>query len=172
MSELVVGFALLQYGSVRVYETSRHESDGAVLPGGELHPPLEHWAELLPRCRTLDEIIELLGTARSELRAWKVRPEPPPEGETFDELADRILSYAGWEPKDVALACRCTPTLIRRVRGDAERNPETGREEGSLQHARDLLAQGMSLRQVAILTGIPKSTLHRQARVASGNPGQ
>jgi DNA invertase Pin-like site-specific DNA recombinase len=72
----------------------------------------------------------------------------------------------------VSLACRCTPTLVRRVRVDGERNPETGREEGSLQHARDLLASGMSLRQVAVLTGISKSTLHRQARVASGSRGQ
>jgi hypothetical protein len=61
---------------------------------------------------------------------------------------------------------------VRRVRHAAERNPDTGREEGSLQHARDLLSQGLSLRQVAILTGIPKSTLHRQARVASGSPGR
>jgi hypothetical protein len=172
MSQLVVGFALLQYGSVRVYESSRAQGDGAVLPGGELHPPLDHWADLLPRCRTLDEIIELLSLAQHELNSWRVRPEPPPEGETFDELAERIISYEGWEPKDVSLACRCTPTLVRRVRVDAERNPETGREEGSLQHARDLLASGMSLRQVAVLTGISKSTLHRQARVASGSRGQ
>ena len=58
------------------------------------------------------------------------------------------------------------------VRIEFERNPETGREEGSLQHAMGLLSSGMSLRQVAILTGIPKSTLHRQTRVASGSPGR
>jgi hypothetical protein len=172
MSQLVVDFALLQYGSVRVYESSTAKGDGAVLPGGELHPPLEHWTALLPRCRTVEEIIEIMELARAELRAWKVRPEPPPEGETFEDLSERILSFEGWEPKDVSLACRCTPTLVRRVRHAAERNPETGREEGSLQHARDLLSQGLSLRQVAILTGISKSTLHRQARVASGTPGQ
>jgi hypothetical protein len=172
MSQLVVGFALLQYGSVRVYESSRAQGDGAVLPPGELRPPIEHWAELLPRCRTLDEIIELLSLAQHELNSWRVRPEPPPEGETLDDLKQRILSYEGWEPKDISLACRCTPTLVRRARAEAERNPETGREEGSLEHARDLLSQGMSLRQVAVLTGISKSTLHRQARVASGSPGQ
>lgn len=172
MSQLVVGFALLQYGSVRVYESSAAKGDGAVLPGGELHPPLEHWAHLLPRCRTVEEVLDVLRLARAELDAWQVRPEPPPEGETFEDLSERILSYEGWEPKDVSLACRCTPTLIRRVRVDAERNPETGREEGSLQHAMDLLSQGLSLRQVAILTGISKSTLHRQSRVASGSPGQ
>ena len=172
MSQLVVGFALLQYGSVRVYESSTAKGDGAVLPGGELHPPIEHWAQILPRCRTIEELLTVLALAQSELSAWKVRPEPPPEGETLDELAERILSFEGWEPKDVSLACRCTPTLVRRVRHAAERNPDTGREEGSLQHARDLLSQGMSLRQVAILTGISKSTLHRQARVASGTPGQ
>jgi hypothetical protein len=172
MSALVVGFALLQYGGVRVYESPRREGDGALLPPGELHPPLEHWADLLPRCRTVEEIIELLGLAQHELNSWRVRPEPPPDGETLEDLKDRILSYEGWEPRDVSLACRCTPTLVRRARTEGERNPETGREEGSLTHARDLLAQGMSLRQVAVLTGISKSTLHRQARVASGRPGR
>lgn len=172
MSDLLVGFALLQYGSVRVYESSRGESDGAVLPTGELHPPFEHWAQILLLCKTAEEIIGALSLARSELAAWKVRPEPPPVGETLDDLKERILGYAGWEPRDVSLACRCTPTLVRRTRTEAERNPETGREEGSLTHARDLLAQGMSLRQVAVLTGISKSTLHRQKGVASGTPGQ
>jgi hypothetical protein len=65
MSRLVVGFALLQYGSVRVYEQPRQESDGAVLPSGELRPPLDHWAALLPRCQTLAEIVAVLEHARS-----------------------------------------------------------------------------------------------------------
>jgi hypothetical protein len=172
MSQLLIGFALLQYGSVRVYESPRHESDGASLPPGELHPPIEHWAELLPACRTIEEVLAVMALARSELEAWRRRPEAPPEGESLGEFKHRILSYEGWEPKDVALACRCTPTLVRRTRAEHERNPDDGREEGSLQHARGLLAKGMSLRQVAILTGIPKSTLHRQARVVIGTRGQ
>jgi hypothetical protein len=100
-----------------------------------------------------------------------VRPESPPEGETLDDLKARILELEGWEPRDVSLACRCTPTLVRQARIEAERNPESGREEGSLEQARAMLDGGMSLRQVAILTGIPKSTLHRHARVASGTGG-
>ena len=172
MSRLVVGFALLQYGSVRIYESPRAESDGAVLPGGELHPPIEHWAQILRVCRTIEDVLGVMELARSELDSWRVRPEPPPAGETLDDLKERILTHAGWEPRDVSLACRCTPTLVRQTRTEAERNPETGREEGSLMHAMDLLASGMSLRQVAVLTGIAKSTLHRQARVASGTTGQ
>lgn len=170
MSRLLIGYALIGYGSVRVYETPRTNGD-TPLPTGEAHPPLEHWAALLPMCGTIEEIRGVLEMAQSELRDWKRRPDPPPEGETLVELKERVLSYSGWEPKDVALACRCTPTLVRRARTEAERNPETGREEGSLQHARDLLAQGMSLRQVAILTGISKSTLHRQSGVVSGTGG-
>jgi hypothetical protein len=170
MSRLLIGFALLQYGSVRVYETPRSGGDG-YLPSGELHPPLERFSDLLPHCKTLPEIIALLAQARTELHGWRVRPESPPEGETLEDLKERILVLEGWEPKDVSLACRCTPTLVRQARIEAERNPETGREEGSLEQARDMLSRGMSLRQVAVLTGIPKSTLHRQTRVANGTGG-
>jgi hypothetical protein len=74
MSRLLIGFALLQYGSVRVYETPRSGGDG-YLPSGELHPPLERFAELLPHCKTLSEIVALLGQARTELHGWRVRPE-------------------------------------------------------------------------------------------------
>jgi hypothetical protein len=170
MSRLVIGFALLQYGSVRTYESPRGGGEG-YLPSGELTNPLEHWAALLPQCKTFSELIAVLEQARAELHGWRVRPEAPPEGETLDDLKVRILGLEGWEPRDVSLACRCTPTLVRQARVEAERNPETGREEGSLEHARDMLAGGMSLRQVAILTGIPKSTLHRHARVVSGRAG-
>lgn len=160
MIPVIQGFALLQYGTTMHYE-QRRSAELALLPSGELHPPHEYWLARLRQCSTVAEFADALGKAQTELRAWQRRPDPPPEGETLEQFKDRIIEHAGWPPKEVAFALRCTPTLVRQTRLERERNPDTGYEEGSLEHARALLGNGCSLRQVAVLTGIPKSTLHR-----------
>jgi hypothetical protein len=66
----------------------------------------------------------------------------------------------GWTPQEVALAMRVTPTLVRNVRNEYERDTQYGRPDGSLAHGISLLNAGCSLRQAAQITGIPKSTLH------------
>jgi hypothetical protein len=106
--------------------------------------------------------------ARSELRAWQRRPDPPPDGESFEDLKRRIVSDGeGWTPHEVALAMRVTPTLVRNVRSEAEREVEYGKPDGSLAHGLNLLNAGCSLRQAAQITGIPKSTLHDAMRAAA-----
>jgi hypothetical protein len=157
---LVIAYALLGYGSTTRFGV-RRAADGQPLPAGESDPPLDHWLELWaaapsPHMRKL-----IVQAARSELAAWKRRPEPPPEGESGEEMIERLIREGeGWRAEDVALAFRCTPRLVRRWRVERERNPETGRPDGTLQQAQDLIAQGLSLRQAAMLTGIPKSTIH------------
>jgi hypothetical protein len=104
----------------------------------------------------------IVEAARSELAAWKRRSDPPPEGETGEQMIARLVKDGeGWRVEDVALAFRCTPSMVRRWRVEHDRNPDTGRLEGTLAQAKDLMASGKyTLRQVAMLTGIPKSTIH------------
>lgn len=167
-------YELLGYGATMRYE-KRRPAEGFAVPAGEGDPPWDHWHVLLLQCQTFDAFRSVWVDARSELQAWKCRAEPAPEGETLDQMQTRIIDEGeGWTPKQVAMAFRCTPTLVRNTRLERERNPETGRAEGSLEHAKDLLGRGLTLRQVAILTGIPKSTLHRLSaersrKVASGH---
>ena len=158
MRDVILGFVLLQYGATVRYEV-RPGAESAGWPAGESDPPLDHWIPLILRASD-EERPGIVEQARAELEAWKRRPDPPPQGESMDELIDRVCEHAGWPAKEVALALRCTPTFVRRARLARDRHPDTGREEGSLQQARDLISQGYSLRQVAMLTGIPKSTLH------------
>lgn len=171
MSELraiVVGFSMLQYGNVMAWGRQPKLAERPALPSGEGSPPLEYWLELLPLCQTLEEFTAVLERAQAELDAWRRRPEPPPEGETLDDLSRRIIDEGeGWTPQEVALAMRVTPTLVRNVRSEAERDPEYGRPDGSLAHGIALLDAGLSLRQAAQITGIPKSTLHDAHRARS-----
>lgn len=167
---LALDYAMLGYGTTIRYG-QRRSAELNPLPAGELHPPFEHWHGLALRCQTADGLRIVLTLARLELGSWKRRPDPPPDGETLDQMQARIIHEGeGWTTKQVAMAFRCTPTLVRKTRIEYERNPETGRVEGSLEHARDLLGRGLTLRQAAMMTGIPKSTLHRL--VANGSDGR
>jgi hypothetical protein len=157
-----IGFAMLGYGKVMAWGEVVRASER-----GEYDFPADHWLDLYERAHP-DDRAEILELAREELERWRRRPEPPDEAETFDELKTRIVKTGeGWTPKEVALAMRCTPTLVRAARMEADRHPETGKIEGSIERARELLSTGHSLRQVAILTGIPKSTLHDALRSAA-----
>jgi hypothetical protein len=168
--EIERGFAMLQYGATMAWGRRTPDAERPALPSGEGAPPLDYWLDLLDRCVTEEEVDAVVSRARAELSAWRRRPEPPPEGETFGDLKSRILGEGeGWTPKEVALAMRVTPTLVRNVRAEAERDPEYGRPDGSLAHGLALLDAGLSIRQAAQITGIPKSTLHdaRKLRAAA-----
>jgi uncharacterized protein YhdP len=155
------GFALLQYGGTMAWGRQAPAAERPLLPSGEGQPPLDYWLDLLDRCATVEDGEIVLDRARAELESWRRRPEPPPAGESLDDLKARILREGqGWTPKEVALAMRVTPTLVRNVRTEAERDPEYGRPDGSLAHGLALLDAGCSIRQAAQITGIPKSTLH------------
>jgi hypothetical protein len=126
LRQIVIGFSMLQYGHVMAWGRQPKLAERPALPSGESSPPLEYWLELLPRCQTIEEVAELILRANAELEAWRRRPEPPPEGETFDDLRARIIDEGeGWTPHEVALAMRVTPTLVRNVRSEAERDGPT-----------------------------------------------
>ena len=158
MRDVMIGYAMLGLGGVMRYE-KRRDSERGVWPAGEPEPPWVYWLDLYVGAPE-HERSDIEARARAYLEAWRRRPEPPSEEESFDQFKARIVEAGeSWTPQEVSLALRCTPTLVRQARLEADRNPETGKPEGSVEHARTLIAQGLSLRQVAMLTGIPKSTL-------------
>ena len=168
MRDVVVGFSMLSYGEVMRWGRTIPSAETAVLPVGEGCPPLDYWLDLIALQATMEEVRAVVVRARAELHAWRVRPEAPPEGESFEDLKARIVHEGqGWTPQEVALAMRVTPTLVRNVRTEAERDPEYGRPDGSLAHGLSLLRSGCSLRQAAQITGIPKSTLFDAQKVAA-----
>jgi len=161
MHDVVIGYALLQYGAVQRLGRTARSAEVALLPQGEDYPPLDYWLDQIVRAQTIAEVATIVERAREELCAWRRRPEPPPDGESFEDLKRRIIEDGeGWTPQEVALAMRCTPTLVRNVRNEAERDPEYGRPDRSLAHGLALLSEGVTLRAAALATGIPKSTLH------------
>jgi predicted amidohydrolase len=86
MRDVIVGFELLQYGNVMRWGRTVPNAESALLPAGESDPPLDHWLDLLTQAQTVDEVVLVVERARSELRAWRRRPDPPPDGESFEDL--------------------------------------------------------------------------------------
>jgi len=123
------------------------------------------WGPILARAYG-EQLSDLLGEAQAELDAWIRRPLAPDTAETLEDLYARIVED-GWgvTASECARAMRCTPTLVRRARLAAGRHPENGYHlpgAGTDVYvwACSLDAAGLTVRQIALVTGLPKSTLH------------
>lgn len=156
---------LISYGNVAALER-RHGGEREQLgPPGEGKPMHERWAQRFAN-GPVDDISDLLAEAQAELDAWIRRPLAPVTAESWDELAERIVSD-GWalSAAECARSLRCTPSMVRRARLTARRHPENGyplpeAEPDAWAYARTLDRVGLSVRQIGQLTGLPKSTLH------------
>ena len=149
--------------------TSSH-ADSRPPTGGET--PADRWRERFERAEP-GELAMLVRLARDELAAIRRRRFPTTTVRDGDDLRQRIVDDGeGLPPLDVAVALRCTPTLVRRTRLASGREPERGRELVLEHHeGAALVAAGLSIRAAAAATGVPRTTLAgRLARAANINP--
>jgi hypothetical protein len=185
MRSILANMELLAHGTITNYSpTGGGGSADTKPPTGESRPPHEHWArrwekavyddleeehrESAPITRHRRRVIE---KAQADLDSYRKRAEGQVVGETESELEARIIKDGEGEPVDrVALAMRCTPTLVRKARLKAGRSVVTGKaprdtviDAPTDQHdrARALAEDGHTERQIAWLTGLPKTTLRR-----------
>lgn len=132
-------------------------------PTGEAYPEAEWLRDRLDRCTSVTHARAIVEEARRALAHATRRALPPDTTETAEELGDRIVEDGGgWTAEDVSLACRCTPSFVRRARLERGRDPETGYtppDADPMDTARVLIDAGRSTRAVSALTGIPRSTL-------------
>lgn len=108
--------------------------------------------------------------ARAELEAFRKRPKITVIMETEEELEARIVKEGqGWTVEQVAIHCRCTTTFARKARLKGGVSVTTGNAPASVrietddqrERARKLGEDGMTERQIVMLTGLPKSTIRR-----------
>jgi hypothetical protein len=148
-------------GSIGSGSNSAHESHR---PPGDSTPDAEYFRTRLDNAESLSDALEAYLQARACLAGILRRTMATVTGETAAELGERIVEDGeGWEAEDVALALRCTPTFVRKSRLSLGRDPETGYsapDGDPMAVALELRERGRSLRTIARLTGIPRSTLH------------
>lgn len=125
----------------------------------------DQWAALFAAAPTPDALAELTDAARHDYDTTVRRPLAPDTTETWEELAARIVRD-GWgcTADDCAMAMRCTPSMARRARLAEMRHPDTGyalpARMDAVAWAVQLDAAGLSVREIAMVTGVAKSTLH------------
>jgi hypothetical protein len=137
-------------------------------PAGPSRTPAERYALEISGALTMREGRRWLSRARAELQEARRRPLALIDCDTLADLEGRIVTEgAGMRPLEVAIACRCTTTMVRRARLSAGCDPERGGQLGDAtprEWAAQLRSAGFSLRQTAALTGVPRSTLSDQER--------
>jgi hypothetical protein len=134
--------------------------DSTVPTGGR--SPADHWGAAYDAARTDRDRFDVLRDAREELGHLRRRRFAVGTARDGEDLRERVVTEGEGAPVEVvAIALRCTPTFVRRSRLAASRDAERGRRVEVLE-PRDMIAAGLSIRAVAIVTGIPRSTLHGQ----------
>jgi hypothetical protein len=188
MRDILAQLELISHGSTANWSpTGRSRSGSHGRPPGDERPPHIYWRERWERAvrddeewtieamlTNCEEVVthrrKVITSAQTELDSLRKRPEVKVQGETGEELEKRIVRDGEGEPVDrVALAMRCTPTFVRKARLKAGRSVVTGKApkdavvEAADQHdrARTLAEDGHTERQIAWLTGLPKTTLRR-----------
>lgn len=158
---------LIQHGATSNLDPTRGSrgAETPVLPPGERYPPHLVYRERIETAATPGEAKVALDEAREVLAQATRRTLVVVREETLEELKARIVrDGAGWSPREVSLAMRCTARLVVVARTEAGRHPDTGYplppEVGDVwDWARELREQGLSLRQISMITGLARSTL-------------
>jgi DNA-binding IclR family transcriptional regulator len=149
---------------------NRGGDSGRIMPPGERRPMHEVWGERIDAAPNATARADVVEQARNALTGYIRRQFVVTATESYDDLAERIVTD-GWglDADECARAMRCTPTLVKRARLGAARHPDTGYTlpdelPDRMAWARELRADGLSLRDVQTLTGLAKSTLHDRLR--------
>ena len=159
--QILAEMELVSYGKTQAFNSSgggRSENPDPT-PTGESWPMhlrwRAEWAKTKPSNRP-----DLVRDARTELEAWRLRCVTLPDDE-YDEAAWIIEDGEGLTPEHVARRHNTTPSRIRSLRIRAGRDPETGHKlaaSGAPPRVQDLVERGLGARQIAMLTGVARST--------------
>lgn len=129
-------------------------------------PHIHYRAELLAATNDRDRA-EVLDQARAELAAIRKRQAPIVDlvepAEVTDARIRRKLDD-GWTVAQVALNERVTETRVRRA---AAGHDPAEQHDDTTSRVRELAAQGLTVRNIAMRLGIPKSTVHDLLRKAA-----
>jgi hypothetical protein len=163
---LLARMALLSNGTVTKLGGRGGGESSRIGPPGDSRPMVDEWAALFAGARTADALARLFEEAQAALDHHLRRAFAPDTTETWEELAARIVRD-GWgvTADDCARAMRCTPSMVRRARLAEMRHPDTGyalpAKMDAVAWARALDDAGLSVREIATVTGVAKSNVHR-----------
>lgn len=176
--KVLIGLELVSHGATAsVGYSTGGKSDEIVLPEGCAGAEHLHWRWAWNAAKTDDGRQAVLRAAKGELErltghsAEVKSKQRQSTGETHGELCDRIVKEGeGYTTNEAAVHFRCLERTVRQARKNGERDPDRGYEtatsrsrvdEKASARARDLRSQGISERNIAMITGLHKTQVRR-----------
>jgi hypothetical protein len=168
--QILARLELISHGTTQSWSPSHGGEKEVAFPPGESKPPHVRWRERWEKATDEDGRMAAWSGARNELESLTTRhiTEVPVESE--EQLAKRIVTDGeGWTVEEVAQRMRCTTTFVRRARLKDGRDIGTGMKPEEMiedlvvkrERARELAERGLTERQIAMHTGLSKTTVRR-----------
>lgn len=155
MRKVLAELELLSHGKATSWNASGTGKADSRPPSGEGFPPHVEFRlqfEADPSWVVVEE-------ARAVLKAWRVRQAPASGDDSSED--DWILDDGeGFTAEEVAKRFNTTPSRVRLVRTRKDRDMEMGLSTNGrpAPKLRDLVEQGLTARQIEMLTGTARST--------------
>lgn len=172
MSAILNRLRLVSHAPTPTYNgAGGHSSEhpGGKQPSGEGRPPHERWATLYEAAPGDEEREHCIDGAGRELRSIVQAPDPSTytvHEETAAEFDARVRQkiQQKWTVDEVALDMKCTPTRVKQAIASAPPGENLEYDETKI---RELHAQGVPIRNIAVHQNVSKSTVHRVLKRAA-----
>lgn len=169
--QVLAELELLSHGKTVSYNPSTSGGhSGSKPPTGESEPPHLVFKARFEACQSVSEALRVLDEAQAELDSLRKRTTPV-QGLDGEELLRRQIleDHVGNSAAEVAIRLYCTTSKVRKIRGDAMCDPESGIEllpvaglpTGRANQAAHLHEMGYSQQEIADRLGVSQATVSR-----------
>jgi hypothetical protein len=170
MMQLLAQMATLPYGSTMNYNASgggrSSEHPGGRRPGGEARSVEDEFRARWQGCRTIRAARLVVEEAAAELDHWR-HSKAQDAGETQKQLYLRIVRVGeGWPDREAAASLRQSMKTVHAAREAHGRDFAKGLVIAGASEA-ELLRRGNSVRQVAAMLRVSKSSVFDRTRKAA-----
>lgn len=161
MRSVLIAMQCLMYGSTAQWNKSggHQKPTGGNRPPGESQPLHMIWQHAYVLAAPQDRE-QVIADATDALVEARVRTAPVPQGETREQWEERLIKDGdGWPAREVAVRFLTATREVTKLRMRYERDPHMGRPLERQATIPELIAKGLSARQIAFITGKKPSSI-------------
>lgn len=161
MRSVLIAMQCLMYGSTTNWQsnTGHQKPTGGNRPPGDSKPLHQTWQHtyVLAAPENREQVI---ADATDALIEARVRTTPVPQGETRQEWEERLVKDGeGWPAREVAVRFLTATREVTKLRIRYERDPHMGNPLEHQATVAEMIARGLSARQIAFITGKKPSSI-------------
>lgn len=162
MRSVLIAMQCLMYGSTAQWNKSggHQKPTGGNRPPGDSKPLHHVWQITYVMAVGADAREQVIADATDALVEARVRTAPIPQGETRQEWEERLIKDGeGWPAREVAVRFLTATREVTKLRMRYERDPHVGKPLEQQASVAEMIARGLSARQIAFITGKKPSSI-------------